>query len=99
MLKRFRGKTKDIELQGEKFTIHPISFNEFLGATEFYEKKDNIGAMNYILFTSLRKAIPIEDASDAELSDDIKNLDMAVGMQILQEVLDMSGMNPKKESE
>lgn len=98
-------KWKRLTTKSEKLVISDdfiidvtgLSFTEFGNALKFYEAKDNIGAANYILSTTLRKTIPITDMSDEELAVFVGTLDTEVAAKIINTVQKMSGFNSKED--
>ena len=85
----------DMELTG-------LTFNELSELAGFSDKNDTKGAMNYLLFTGLRKALPIDGddmVSDDEVKELINELDSKVATAILKQVQELSGLGEEKKQE
>jgi len=90
------GKLFDIELQG-------LSFPDLAKFATFSENKDTEGATNFLLYTTLRKAIPStgeEGLTDEDLKKSIDEMDGMLASEIVKKVMELSGMEvpaPKKD--
>jgi len=85
----------DIQLSG-------LRFKELGQLAEYQQRKDYSGALNYLLFCSLRKAIPsleqnsTDGMNDADINELIDNLSAEVATKILEKVHELSGLGTLK---
>lgn len=93
------GKVFDLEIQG-------LNFKGMTKLAAMAEKNDTEGAINFLLFSTLRKALPKEGEengiSDKELQESIDNLDGSIASEIVRKVMEISGIEasvPKKDLE
>ena len=94
--KKLTSKTKLVKLT-EDITVElrALSFQELGELAPLQEKNDKVGVMNLLLFTSLRKAVPVVDMNDDELKEFIKTLDIEVAGLILNTIQELSGFTEK----
>lgn len=94
-----KKETVTLELgDGEEFgiSLSALTFNELTELAMFSDNRDTKGAMNYLLSTSLRKALPKEgeDAvSDEEISELISDMDGGLAAKIIRNVQELSGLS------
>ena len=90
------GEVFDIDLSG-------LTFPDLAKFADYSEKKDTEGATNFLLYTSLRKAIPKdgeEGLSDNDLKNFVIEMDGQLASEIVKKVMELSGMEapaPKKD--
>lgn len=96
---KLRIKNKEVEISGEKFLISGLSFPEVAEFSEYTDKKDNKGALRYLLKTTLRKAITQEEMNDEQLNTFIDELSADASTQIISTVTELSGLNKAGDSE
>ena len=95
------GEPFEIDLKG-------LTFPELTKFAAMAEDKDYEGAINLLLYTTLRKSIPTKEKdaenglSDDELKETIKEMDGLLASEIVSAVMETSGMKvniPKKDLE
>ena len=101
-LSRFRAKSQDVILKGDDkpLAIKGLSFPELTEFAQYMERKDTNGALNYLLFSTLRKAIPKEGENaltDEQIKEEINNMDASVAMDIIDKVRNVSGISTEED--
>ena len=93
------GKVFDLEIRG-------LNFKGMTKLAALAEKNDTEGAINFLLFSTLRKSLPKEGEengiSDKELQESIDELDGSIASEIVRKVMEVSGIEasvPKKDLE
>jgi len=92
------GEIFELEIKG-------LSFKDLTKLAVFAENNQTEEAINYILFSTLRKTIPTKETdaeiglSDDELQSLINDLDGSIASEIIKKVTELSGLEaniPKK---
>ena len=95
------GEVFELEIKG-------LSFKDLTKLAGMSEKNQTEGAVNYILFSTFRKAIPNETKdkenglSDEALQELVDELDGSIAAEVMKKVTEMSGLEakiPKKDLE
>ena len=97
-LSQLRGDSQTIKIKDIEIEIKPMSFKEFTLAMELYDNKKNIDAMEYLIFTTLKKIIEKEDGvSSAEyeinLKKEIAEMPPKYAIEILTEIQKVNGLS------
>lgn len=94
-------KTELVQISDElAVTLSGLSFKELGRLAGYQDRKDFEGAMSFILFTSLRKALPHDGpdaASDEEIQNLIETFSGDVGAKIVQKVQELTGLSSPNE--
>ena len=96
-LSKLRGDSEIFKIQHIEIEIKPLTFKEFTRGMELYEKEKNTEAMEYFIFTTLRKDLTTEGddgISDEDLKIEIDNLPprfIVDLMKIIQKVNGLTG--------
>ena len=105
-LARFRAKTESIKLKNddEPIDIQGLTFPELAEFGELIENKKTKEALNYLLYSTLRKSVPTKKVNpedgmdDEEVREEIKKMDSGKAMEIINAVKKVSNL-PGKEDE
>lgn len=97
-LSRFRAKSKEIKLSedDDPLTIKGLTFSELADFSQFVEKGNIKGALELMLFVTLRKALPTEGAdavSDNDIKEEIRLMDSSVALKVVDSVRELSGIS------
>lgn len=110
-LKKLRAKSEEYTIPDTDITLElrGLSFNELADLAEFGDRKDSKGALNYVLYSAIRRAVPKEDvkndagevieegATDEEVQELIASIDSQIANKIIKKVQDLSGIEePEK---
>ncbi len=103
-LKKLQAKSENYTIPELELTlpIQGLSFSELVELVEFGEKKDVKGSANYMLYVTLRKALPKvgeEAVSDEEVREIVGTLDGSHGAELLRRVQKLSGLEVKEADE
>jgi hypothetical protein len=99
--KKLTVKSENIKL-GDDLTIEVkgLTFKDLGHLSEFNDKKDFVGASNYLLFSAVRRAVPVEGTdsmSDVEVQEVIDNLNNETVTTIINKVMELSGFKKPEE--
>ena len=86
-LSKFLGQPKEIEIEGEKFLIHPLKSKHlqlFMNENANEEKKMKMA--KYIVKLSLEPSEPVTE-------EEIENLPVSVFNKILEEIMEVNGLS------
>ena len=89
---KLKTKYKDVEVDEVQLRLYGLTFPELAEFTGFMDKKDNKGGLNYLLKSTLRKTITVQEMDDAALDNFIKELSADVATQIIKTVTELSGL-------
>ena len=106
-LEKFRAKSKEFTLSGDDkpLTISGLTFPELADFATLVEDKKTKDALNFLLFRTLRKALPTKEENPAEgiTDDEVRNemSKMASGIALelikyVKEISNIPGEDPKK---
>ena len=100
---KFRAKGEEFDIDGDKLELKSLTFPELTEFAELVEKGNIKGALNHMLFVTLRKAISTEgegSMTDDEIRSEVTHMDSKVALKIIEKVKEMSnlprGDEPKK---
>jgi hypothetical protein len=92
-LSKFTGASKEVEIEGEKFVINPVSVkNLTLLLNEGMTKQEQMNASIELIRLSLIKDMP--DVTKEE----IENLQPSMFMALMEEINEVNGLNKTNES-
>lgn len=91
-LSKFLGKPEDIEIEGEKFTIHPLKGKHLqLFMNENMNNEQKMKVAREIVKLSL-------EPSEPEITDEeIENLPVDIFNFILEKAMEVNGLSEKKD--
>ena len=109
-LEKFRTKSKDLKIEGHDVTlkIEGLAFPELAEFGQLVDEKKTVKALDYMLYVTLRKAVPTkeedskEGMDDESIRDEIKKMDGKVALQLIDCIKEVSNLpteddNQKKE--
>ena len=98
-LQALRAKPESLEvIEGLNLDIKSMTFPETAHFAELADSKKTEDALNYLLFVTLRKAIPTkeenqdEGMTDEEIKAEVEVMDGMRAMKIVKKVQEMSGI-------
>lgn len=97
-LKKLQAKKEDYAFPDLDLVIpvEGLSFSELIELINFGEKKDVAGSANFMLYSTLRKALPKtgeEAVSDDEVRNIVATLDAGHAAELLRIVQRLSGLD------
>ncbi len=95
-LTRLAKTIKKIELSGIELEIHPLKFKDTVKLTELEDKGKQEASLEFLIYTTLRRSIPIEEASDEELKKEIEDLSMEFITSLIENINEVNGLSKKK---
>jgi len=105
-IRKLEAKITDIDVNGEKIKVESLTMPELIDFMKISESKDIKKATHFLVFSVLRKNIPIknEDTNEGMLDDEIhyfidNKLTSKAILKILTEVRKVSGLGEDDTSE
>lgn len=101
-LEQLRAKSKTYDIDGVEFKIKSLTFPELADFSELIDNKDNKKALDFLLFSALRKSIetktkdPINGMSDEEIKLEIESMDGMTAMKLVKAIQEVSGLAEDK---
>lgn len=95
-LSKLRGDAEKLVHGDTELMIKPLSFKQFTHVMELYDKKENTKALEYLIFNSMRKAIPSdgeEGIDDVGLQAEIDELDPRFVMKAVKVIQSVNGLS------
>lgn len=90
--KKLTVKEESIKLSDEiTINVTGLTFKELGKLAEFNDNQDFIGASGFILYNSIRKAVPVEELPNEELVNTIDTLSAETANLIITKVMELSG--------
>lgn len=103
-LEKMRAKKQSVELpigdEKIELSLRALTFDELTELAVYSDKKDTKGAMNFLLYTALRKALPEEGeeaVSDEYIKGLISDMDGGIASTIIRKIQAMSGLGDDTE--
>lgn len=97
--KRLTVKSEQFKINDElAIPVKGLSFKEMGHLAGFQDKRDFEGAMDYILFVTMRKGIPRdgpEAMTDDQIREIMESLSGDVGFSLVQKVQELTGLAGK----
>ena len=91
-LSKLMGKPEEIELEGEKFVIHPLTMKEIDLFVNMSSPEKQAEAIKQIITLTLKKTVP--DATDEELD----NVNFKYLMELFEVISKVNGLEKYGES-
>ena len=95
-LTKLKGTPEVVKLNDEvEVEIKPLNFKVFTSIMEI-EKNDKAAGISALLYQSLRKALPVEEVNDAELKQEIEELDTGTIFTLMDVIQRVNGIDKVK---
>lgn len=106
-----KDKLKKLGAKKEKVTVDPVdeesfdiqvmglTFDELTQMAEFEKNKDVRGAMNFLLFSTVKKSIELEgeECTEEEVNNIVKIISTENATTIIKKVQELSGLVDEKD--
>lgn len=91
--KSLMAKSEKITIDGQEMTIYGLNFTELGDLSKFHNAKDNVGAMEFLLKRTLRKA---PEVADEDVEPMIEGIGIDKATEIVQAVQRLSGISEEE---
>lgn len=96
-LSKLKATPKLVKIGDIEIELKPLSFGKFTDVLEAYENKDNKKGMNIMIYESLRGSIPLAEATDAELKEEINQFTPDIIFELVKKIQEVNGLDKFQE--
>ena len=86
-LAKLRGDSQEVRIKDVVLEIKPLPFRTFTKAMEHYDSKENMKAVELMVFETLRRAIPKEGEEDGVSDEDLREETDSIPPNVILEII------------